>query len=520
MGLAAVVLAACLGQASGAEGSCPAGQGSCLPGRPRAHHWPNVRGQVGSLSVSATAAPWNLSRPSWSWHHPDGRYASASTVGPVIDDELNLYVSTPLEAHKFSRDGALLWSVSPPPGCNCGFPDAPSIMEDSMYLTTTAGHVLAFDLATGGLRWQVRHFMNAGADAGFVTSHDGVVVVGMRDASGLGGSRHLVGLSSADGTVLWTFTPDVPTWNTMAVFADDGTVLFQDIEARAYRLGLRTGTLLWKAGGRKGTWTDGGLMVGPNGVAYAVGSNGTFSDVRPFMGGSVHAYRLRDGAELWSRETPHPIFSWPVVAKLGGEGYTVVVTTGALASRPWQMIFLEIASPLLRLCVLLGACSVMCRGVWGAAKCTGGCLLFGLATSGVLVLFITHRLMQSLPSEILALDAATGEVRWRHELPVWHRVAARGDEDFFLRRLWSTPWRTACLPASFGSPTVDGAGSLYVGYMDGRLYGIRDADGDGAISGSEVTAFDAGAGFLHSGPALAPGLFAVTSCDSLFVWSW
>ena len=39
------------------------------------------------------------------------------------------------------------------------------------------------------------------------------------------------------------------------------TLVFQDMSGKVYRMSLK-GELLWKAGGKEGTWTDGGAGLG------------------------------------------------------------------------------------------------------------------------------------------------------------------------------------------------------------------------------------------------------------------
>ena len=57
----------------------------------------------------------------------------------------------------------------------------------------------------------------------------------------------------------------------------------------------------------------------------------------------------------------------------------------------------------------------------------------------------------------------------------------------------------------------------YVPHEDGRLYAIKDSDGDGLISEDEVSAFNTGNSFQAS-PALAPGMLVVAPCDGAAMW--
>merc|ERR1711920_315941 len=122
-------------------------------------------------------------------------------------------------------------------------------------------------------------------------------------------------------------------------------------------------------------------------------------------------------------------------------------------------------------------------------------------------------------SEIRAFNAETGELQWSYELDFMKRKVARGDsEGDFARR--ATPWRGRCVPVAYSSPSVDGDGVVLIGHMSGKFFGVKDWNNDGGISRDEVSTFDAEAAFLHSGPAFAPGIFAFTTCDSLWVWRY
>ena len=137
-----------------------------------------------------------------------------------------------------------------------------------------------------------------------------------------------------------------------------------------------------------------------------------------------------------------------------------------------------------------------------------------------------HWLSISFPSlfakkqgrSIVALDAATGSVLWYHEMEPYQRPAAMGDSELFLERFQSTtngtnpnnePW---CLPDANAQPVIDGAGTALVAYQDGKIYAVRDEDGDGKISPEEVKEHLVGAAFQASA-AMAPNLLAVIDCS-------
>lgn len=510
------------------EALCTAGE-QCResPTPQRVHHWPNVRGHLGSYGVSPLpgplAAPGNLSGPSWRWPPLANRFLSVVVGGPVIDNEGNLYIVDLFALHKFNAQGRILWAQKPPTE-GATFPDGPSLMDEKVFASTTLGELCAFDSTTGELVWVRKYFEKTGGDSKYVTSHDGVVVIGTDSANlGGGGSKHVLGIDGLNGSLLWAFSPDTPTWNTMGMFTDADTVVFQDFDSKVYCLGLHNGTLLWKSGGHGGkTFSDGGTIIGQNGVVYAVSTKGNAIST-PFSGGGLHAYRLSDGVLLWEKELPHPVLTWPVVAKLGQDSkFTVIVCPGPLGGLPWKLSVVVCTGygiPVMLAASLCWTLCARCKGGWaGLAKKLSICCLLLFAIVAALTANHVLQYRAGFPGVVTALDAETGELQWSYELPVWRRVAARGDEEGVLTRLRLFPDRPVCLPAMFSSPSVDGAGVLYIGHMSGMLFGIKDWNADGTISSDEVSAFDAEAAFLHSGPAFAPGMFAFTTCDSLFVW--
>merc|ERR1711972_337702 len=111
-------------------------------------------------------------------------------------------------------------------------------------------------------------------------------------------------------------------------------------------------------------------------------------------------------------------------------------------------------------------------------------------------------------------------LRWHHELPPWRDYAAAGDSEGDSTRLehgWAA--RPVCLPPASSYHTLDANGALYFGHTDGKLYRMKDLDGDGKFDGeSELCTFDTGGGPLSGGPSIAPGMLAYSSCDSLYVF--
>lgn len=277
------------------------------------------------------------------------------------------------------------------------------------------------------------------------------------------------------------------------------------------------------------SWTDGGLTMGADGQVYAVsGKQHQHKAGTPFSGGGIHTHRLSDGKLLWEREVAHPVLTWPVAAKLGSDSdYTVLVFPSAgsfgIPDRDLIKAFLAhgvgigvaFAVPFV---LLVSLCLTNCCP--GAKKLNiwVGLIVLWLA----LIVYhqrqlLHYRFMEGTPSIMQAFNAKTGELKWTYELDFMKRKVVRGDEEGDGPRM-ATPWRGRCVPVAYSSPTVDGNGVIHIGHMSGKFFAIKDWNDDGVIQPDEVSEFDAEAAFLHSGPAFAPGVFAVTTCDSLWVW--
>lgn len=420
--------------------------------------WPHARGQVGHYGVSSWAGPTNLSASlAWSWHHPEGRFHTTVLGGSVVDEQKNVYLVSEDGIRKFSRDGQELWHYSPGESVVA----CPSLMAGSLFGSTILGHAFALDILTGKPRWSRRLAANMGMDTSYVEAHDGVVVLGTvkgQDPIMIGGNLHVLGLNSTDGSTLWDYEPDRVVWNVMGVFPGDGSVVFMDFTGGVYRLGLHEGTLLWHTpppADSTNSFSDGGVLLSQNGVAFSCSNTGTDTG---FDGtrGALRAYSIDDGRLLWNQTLPYACNSWPAIS---ADGRLVVVPVGGFPGS-----------------------------------------------------------LTSHPSGVLAFDAATGEQLWRFEAPPWFGPAAGDAEGEAIRR--SLKHRHACVPASWSSPTFAADGTVYVGHESGLLYALRDADGDGVVGGNEeVSSFDTRAGFLHSGTSFAPGMMAIASCDSLFVFN-
>lgn len=309
----------------------------------------------------------------------------------------------------------------------------------------------------------------------------------------------VVALSAQDGSSLWDFLPDSPFWNFFATTPGDGTVLFATYCGGAYRVRLDDGSLVWKSGYTDHRmWSTGGGTLGPNGMYY-VETNHWGLEGGP---GVVHAYRVSDGERVWQRTFGE---YWgaqvPAVGRLGGaerpaEGLSVVAAIGQNPDMPYDAQWPFLVPKFLRIAYL--------RAKLKYAGFRRFLRAFG-------------RIRPLNPNAIVAMDAATGEVRWRFEEEPWDFPACAGDEERIVERLVakeSDPSRTEhqCGPDNWGVPTIGGDGTVYAASgKTGRLYAVRDKDGNGRIDDNEVQTFGTSQGFLNA-PSIAPGIMAFIPC--------
>jgi len=473
--------------------TCAAGQKCSSGGVDEfGYYWPRARGHVGAYSLTNHTAPKDLSRHvAWKWNHRDGRYGTVITGGPLIDHKKNLYISTETGVYKFSPDGHELWFYRP---VTSSIHTAPSIMDGTFFGNVGNGYMFALDMETGKEKWLRRFADNSGDDTAYVESYRGVVINALQAAGGGAGNVKIVAVNATNGRRLWDYSEARTLWNFMAMFVGDDTFIYQDISGGVYRRNLFNGTRLWYTEPPffdQGSFTDGFVQLGPggpDGIAYTCSDHGMGQAGQT---GVLRAYRVQDGRFLWGQELLQPCTTWAV-----SDGQTVAVGSAPLPGFVGASELPSWAGPraqwlLHKLSMWLGPKQ---RYLWGNPP---------------------------LYSEMHAFDAKTGAVKWRFaDIPPWEYKACRGDEEGLLDRL-QKGIRPGCATAGWGSSTMSGDGTIYTPHMDGHLYAIGDANGDGTIdSNTEAVKFETGSASLHMGTAWAPGMMAQATCDTLWVFKF
>merc|ERR1719401_2764929 len=138
-----------------------------------------------------------------------------------------------------------------------------------IYSSTTDCELFALDMNTGKQIWKTQVSKTCGGDSGFTSANDGVVIAA-GDASRDNLKWTVKGFNAKDGSSMWTYNTEGPTWTFSPNFVGDGTFTFQDSYGRVYRLNTQDGKSLWTNGGVTGSWTDGQSLLGYNGIVYSV----------------------------------------------------------------------------------------------------------------------------------------------------------------------------------------------------------------------------------------------------------
>eukprot|EP00747_Dinoflagellata_sp_TGD_P200693 gnl/TRDRNA2_/TRDRNA2_74116_c0_seq1.p1 gnl/TRDRNA2_/TRDRNA2_74116_c0~~gnl/TRDRNA2_/TRDRNA2_74116_c0_seq1.p1 ORF type:complete len:397 (-),score=40.92 gnl/TRDRNA2_/TRDRNA2_74116_c0_seq1:86-1204(-) len=367
-------------------------------------------------------------------------------------------------------------------------------MDGRVYTSTVDGFALALDMQTGEEVWRRKFCDEIGQDKDYAEAYHGVLLLGGNRSSKDGaGAEVMYALNGTDGAHLWEFRPENTLWNFNPIYREDSIVVM-DVTGGVYRVGLYDGKLMWHTPPPEeyrhfGSFTDGGVILGPDGTAYACSNNGHGGAQTP---GALRAYRFEDGKKLWDVTLANPCTSWPAIATDNSWG---VVPSGNFVNNP-LITLLPLWLPN-RIKIALHFTSLF-LGSWMRR------------IPGFTWIPVTY-------TEVIAFEPKTGKQIWRHRLPNWERLAGKGDEEGIFDE--SPPNFHGCLPTSFGTPTISDNSTVYVGHVSGLLWRLGDFNGDGIIDGeTEVSSYDCDSAFLPNAQAWAPGLMATATCFGMYVF--
>lgn len=424
----------------------------------REHLWPQKNGGARRAGISNLTSTLQLATPAWELEDAGSGVLYQS---PVLDRDGNIYMSS-TNGRLFSlllKDGSERWSVQL--GGNGPQMPTPILLGESLYTTDGFGYLICLALSDGAERWRARFTDgNSGGDSWSMGGlGDVVLVLGSPLADGVsaGSGTRLYAASAVDGKVLWNFKFASRLFNAMPAIAGDA-VVFADCSGGAYSVGLADGKLRWEMPSPgKQSFTTGGLAIGPNDLVYVTSNIDTgCAEGMPFLNpsncgdGVLRAHSLRTGEVRWNRTfVGFPANNAPAVYTSPAGGLNVVIGVGQNPPAPYQIPELDAISP-----------------------------------------------MKS-PDKVVALDATTGADRWTFDTPVWTSNAGAG----------STSNKT-CWPDTWSNAAVDGSGTVYIGWMGGRLFAL------GGATGAKLAEYDLRSS-TQGEPAIAPGALVASSCNRL-----
>lgn len=323
-------------------------------------------------------------------------------------------------------------------------------------------------------------------------------------------------LKEDDGTKLWHFEPEVGLWNFIPMFEGDGTVMFQTQNGDAYKLRLSDGSLIWESVERDTCgWTDGGCMLGHNGILYVAHAWGGFGWLHPKQKSDLRALRTADGKELWRHHYKTPPNSWPFVAKTrpNTEPEVLFPYAGQACCNPMTALigFVNALEPK---DAPFGGMRLM--WMWGMMG-----LYMGLGQNdwGPWMWKHLQRLYCDFdwPNGFTSFQPETGKVNWEMEYPLYSRPSVRGDSDFLHLRQWYIiegylMGQPEAIPNPWTSPIVDAEGTVFTGNQDGKILALEVRDGECVIRDELQT----DAAFPHGGPGMAPGMLVFITDEAVF----
>jgi len=403
-----------------------------------------------------------------------------------MDSDRNVYLSTDGgRAYKFSSSGVKLWTFDSGrellPAMHIDgttmLPAGAALINRTLFNVRVDCTVFALDAISGKLLWSTKAEFKAGSDTASVSAGEGVVVTACSDEGwAQGGNNKIVALDALSGKKLWTYVPANCVYNFMASIVA-GSVVFEDSQGDVYRLSLSNGNLLWHAPAEaRHAWSTATVAVGSNNIVYAAHN---IVDESGLQRGVLTSYNLEDGSLRWSKHLEFGANSGPAVGDLTGTGRGPLSVLFTIGTNP------DIAKP-----TWLQGKEPLERPWMGDEPLN------------------PHNLSDDTkPARIMALDALTGDLRWEFTLPDWHGVSANDTLE------------NNCWPDSFANPSIGGDGTGYVVGESGRVYAVRDKNGDGFVreADGEVSFFDTYRAF-QAAPAIGPGILAVAPCNGLAVF--
>mmetsp|Transcript_29055 Transcript_29055/g.65625 ORF Transcript_29055/g.65625 Transcript_29055/m.65625 type:complete len:486 (-) Transcript_29055:49-1506(-) len=419
----------------------------------------DAHGNSGRL-LNPSTGPRDLKNSlAWSWHHPQGRYYTM-TNGVLIDEQKNLYLSAMDAIRKFSPDGELLWTYcSPSPWPFNTMPYMTSLSQGSLFGSAEGGLVFALSMETGKELWLRKLESVIGSDTANVQAHGGIVIAG---------TGRCVHNSACD---------------------NNGNAGCQTLHG----LNAIDGSSVWAFTPDVPVWNFYATFLDDGTFAY--------QDLE----GKMYRNKLADGALIWKNGGIPG--SWTDgCAGLGPNGTVLGVTNHGPNVCGHDMCKADVTA------YSLNDGTVRWKADRPASTNAFPAVGPAFGRSGL------QTVVNNDHGQLSGHDTETGEVLWTWQGSM-DRCCFKGDKEGMATRLVVQPTRPQYVPNFWSNVAIGADGTVYGGMSTGRFYALRDSNGDGQIDPlTEVSEFDADASFPGTGPAVAPGMLAFASIDTLFVF--
>jgi len=385
----------------------------------RAHcgTWPCKLGNARRSGATDCIAPTDLSLPRWSYFTPSVVYNA-----PLIDEHSNVYViATSGEVFALDPNGEVRWLYK----TRLPDPANPAMQDDTLFTLDTGGFGYALSTQTGQERWVRKVADRAGGGNDAVAVGEGLVIFHQHiGAAGWTDEAEFIACEVDTGREVWRSRVDSNYFNVMPAFAENGSaIVFTDQNGGTFKLESRTGRVLWAQPGFPFPLTPEEHWYGAVGEAprshsalALVGDGVIYTAGNPTRSrGRVRALSLASGEELWSRK----------FELMMGNG-------GALAD------------------------------IDGVPT-----LVFGVGIPAL------HPIPEANPpyhGKVYALDASTGATLWSF------RAAPLADWKAAGSVMYSRCFQMN-MPDAFSAPTIDGNGTVYIGWQSGIVYAINGRNG-------------------------------------------
>jgi len=276
--------------------------------------WSCKNANAKRTGAAAQVGPRNISQTSWAFEETIGY--GAIEASPVIDASYNTYIgSTAGGLFAIRRNGTLFWSRRFP-----GRIMSPALADGILYVATSKAWVYAIDAATGASLWEREIAPTAGSDAWSVTMAQDTVLVPAITLHDDGNYR-IYALRASDGSEKWALSLDESVYNFMPLVLGDDFI-FMNRLGSVVRVSLHDGSILWKTLPVEGSFSTGGVVLGPNDLVFATSNaNGT-------RDGMVHAHSVEDGQLRWTKHFDVEAAAAPAVLDVPGMEPSVIVATG------------------------------------------------------------------------------------------------------------------------------------------------------------------------------------------------